>query len=105
MIFYKHIDPEKNIGLTTGKEFMVYYDEGKMWAHYNDGGRKIIAERDDRPILDRGVEEGILIKIYTVIEDQVCNHEWSNFFPSFDDHENPTGRRCSKCRKQEWFKD
>jgi hypothetical protein len=32
-----------------------------------------------------------------------CNHDWYDVFPSMgEDFNFPSGRRCSKCLKQEW---
>ena len=33
-----------------------------------------------------------------------CNHKWSHVYNQFDDGGNPTGRCCSRCNKQQWYK-
>ena len=32
-----------------------------------------------------------------------CEHVWYAVFPGFGDESRPTGRRCSKCNKQEFY--
>ena len=32
-----------------------------------------------------------------------CNHKFYDVHPSFGDYERPSGRRCEKCGKQEWY--
>jgi predicted protein tyrosine phosphatase len=35
--------------------------------------------------------------------DTLCEHKWYDVHHSGGDHTKPTGRRCEKCNKQEWY--
>ena len=103
MTLYKHANPKNNIGKLSGREFLVFYKDGKMWVFYPDDKEvKIVSESDDREKLERGVENGTLEKVEMELTD-ICSHLWNDVHYSFGDPQNPTGRRCEKCRKQEWY--
>jgi hypothetical protein len=69
MYLYQNVNPEKNIGKRSGKEFAVFYSVWSrgMYSIYKDGKTARLSDSDDRDILNHLVGLGE-VKIITDVE-------------------------------------
>jgi hypothetical protein len=64
MICYRNVDPQKNIGLTSGKKFVIFFKGKSSFYLFEDGTTKLAKKDsyDDLRLLEIGVLGGIIEK-------------------------------------------
>ena len=55
-------------------------------------------EQDAERFYERDTEEWVSM-CETLIEEDACSHEFHTVYKG----DNPSGQRCNKCQKQEWY--
>lgn len=56
---YQNVDPNKNIGDKTGKEFSIFCDNDEMFVLYKDGTTNKVSEVNQTDLMEAGVSYGM----------------------------------------------